>query len=388
MTRGKWAVDIGIALLLVVVGLVEVWLPMESVYGDGSPVISTLGILVFNALLSQRRARPWVALSALLVWPLLGLSQGGSFQVMFFGQLVPLMVLVFSLARFAQGPLRWIGPMCGLVFVAIADLFMPMLRSPNELIFHWGNIILAFLLGLALRISAERAAAEAIRATVAESTAREQALLAVSEERARIARELHDIVAHSVSVMVVQAGAAEQMVADDPAYARRALGTIRTTGSGALAEMRRLVTMLRDPESDADLAPQPGVGSLTDLITAAEGAGFHVELEVTGDRPDLPAGLDLTVYRIVQEALTNVRRHSLARQARVGLDFGSEALEIVVTDPGPARGSGSPGSGSAGSGHGLVGMRERVALFGGKVSAEAAGDGFEVRAVVPLERVG
>ena len=140
--------------------------------------------------------------------------------------------------------------------------------------------------------------------------------------------------------------------------------------------MRRLVTMLRDHESDADLAPQPGVGSLTDLITAAEGTGFHVELQVTGDRPDLPAGLDLTVYRIVQEALTNVRRHSLARQAHVALDFGPQALEIVVTDPGPGR-----GSVSGGSGHGLVGMRERVALFGGQ---ELAASGFRLI----LERAG
>jgi signal transduction histidine kinase len=143
-----------------------------------------------------------------------------------------------------------------------------------------------------------------VRAHRVEAAAREGTLVAVAGERARIARELHDSVAHSVGVMVVQAGAAEQVVEDDPEFARRALGTIRSTGSGALTEMRRLVTMLRDPQTAGDLAPQPGVASLPSLVEAERQSGLEVDLQVSGPRPDLPAGLDLTAYRIVQEALS------------------------------------------------------------------------------------
>lgn len=382
MTRGSWAVDLGVALLLAVLGLVEIWLPMESVMGDGSPVVSTVGVLWFAAHLSQRRARPWMALAGLLVWPVLGTAQQGSLQLLFFGQLVPVLVLVFSIARHGHGRIRWVGALCGILFVTVADLFVPVLQTPNELIFHWGTIILSYLLGHALRVSEDRTAAHAVRALRAETAARERALEAVAEERARIARELHDIVAHSVGVMVVQAGAAEQVVDDDPEFARRALGAIRTTGSGALAEMRRLVTMLRDPQTDGDLSPQPGIAALPDLVDAAREWGLDVELQVSGERPGLPAGLDLTAYRIVQEALTNVRRHSEAGRAQVAMDFGAEELAITVRDPGPPR-----PSEETGPGHGLVGMRERAALFGGRVETDLVERGFTVRAVLPLERV-
>ena len=381
MTRSSWAVDIGVALLLAVLGLVEVWLPMESVMGDGSPVVSTVGVLWFAAHVSQRRARPWMALAGLLVWPVLGIAQQGDLQLLFFGQLVPVMVLVFSIARHGHGRIRWVGALCGILFVSVADLFVPVLQTPNELIFHWGAIVLSFLLGHALRVSEDRTAAHAVRALRAETAARERALTAVAEERARIARELHDIVAHSVGVIVVQAGAAEQVVEEDPEFARRALGTIRSTGSGALTEMRRLVTMLRDPDTVLDLAPQPGSATLPELVDAARESGLAVDLEVSGERPALPAGLDLTAYRIVQEALTNVRRHSPATHAQVAMDFGDEELSITVRDPGPAR---APDA--AGPGHGLVGMRERAALFGGRVETEQGERGFTLRAVLPLER--
>ncbi|WP_237565747.1 sensor histidine kinase [Ornithinimicrobium cerasi] len=381
MTRGRWLADAGLAALVAVLGLVEVWLPMESVMGDGSPVVSTLGILWFAGHLSQRRARPWVALAGLLVWPVLGTVQGGAMQVLFFGQLVPVMVLVYSLARHGRGRIRWVGPVCGAVFVTVADLFIPLLQSPNELIFHWGVLTLSFLVGHALRVSEDRAGREAVRAHAAEAEARERALTAVSEERARIARELHDIVAHSVGTIVVQAGAAEQVVEEDPAFARQALGTIRTTGSSALAEMRRLVSVLRDPDLGADFAPQPGLASLPDLVERAGEAGLEVRLRVSGDRGALPTGVDLAAYRIVQEALTNVRRHSAATCADVSLDLGAEVLLIEVSDGGPARERTGP------PGHGLLGMRERAALYGGRVRAAPEGPGFAVRAELPLERV-
>ena len=370
----------GVAVLVAALGLVEVWVPLDSVSGEGSRAVSTLGLLLFAALLTQRRARPWVALSALLIWPVLGTVQGGQMQVLFFGQLVPVLVLVYSLARYAQGRLRWVAPLAGVAFVTTADLFVPLLQEPSELIFHWAGVVLAFLTGHALRISEERAAAEAVRAHTAHTVARERTLTAVAEERARIARELHDIVAHSVGMIVVQAGAAEQVVEEDPEFARRALGTIRTTGSSALTEMRRLVGMLRDPDTAVDFAPQPGIAALPDLVASVAESGLDVSLRTTGERR-LPRGLDLTAYRVVQEALTNVHLHSAATCAQVAVRVGEDALEIEVTDPGPALPTEEP------PGHGLVGMRERVALYGGTVETASIGTGFTVRAVLPLERV-
>jgi signal transduction histidine kinase len=370
--------DVGVAVLVTVLGLVEVWLPMASVVGSGSPVLSSLGIVAFAALLSQRRARPRLALAALAVWPVLGALAGGSLQVLFLGQLVPLLVLVYSLARHAPGRLRWVTALAVAALLVIADLFLPLLREPSELVYHWGAVTLAYLCGHGLRASADRAAAAAVRAHQAETEARERAAAAVAEERARIARELHDIVAHAVGVVVVQAGAAEQVVEDDPAFARRALATIRSTGSGALSEMRRMVHMLRELEPAGALTPQPGVDALPELLGAVRESGLEVDVEVTGARTPLAAGLDLTAYRIVQEALTNVRRHSVAERARVGLHFGDADLRITVCDDGPARtAEGEPG-------HGLVGMRERAALFGGTLTVTSA-PGFTVDAVLPLE---
>nr|WP_306254812.1 sensor histidine kinase [Ornithinimicrobium cryptoxanthini] len=349
--------------------------------GEGSRTVSSVGVVLFAAFLSQRRARPWVALTGVLVWPALGAAVGAEhMHLLFFGQLVPLLVLTFTIARHGQGSYRWVGTAAVAGFITFADLFVPLLAEPSELIFHWSALTLVWLTGHGLRVSADRAAAEAVRAHLAETTSREAALRAISDERARIARELHDIVAHSVGVIVVQAGAAEQVVEEDPEFARRALATIRSTGSGALVEMRRVVTMLRDPDLGHDLAPQPGIAALPDLVTSARDAGLHVDLEVTGERPPLPAGLDLTAYRVVQEALTNVRRHSEATRAQVAMAFLPGALEIEVSDAGPSRGSDDT------PGHGLLGMRERVALFGGQVETDTTGGVFTVRAVLPLER--
>ncbi len=368
--------DVGVAVLVAVLGLVEVWLPMESVMGSGSPVVSTIGIVAFAALLSQRRIRPRLALGALATWPVLGVLTGGSLQVLFLGQLMPMLVLVYSLARHAPGRLRWLSAVAAAAVIVVADLFLPLLRDPGELVFHWGAVTLAFLCGHGLRVSADRAAAAAVRAHQAETEAKEAAAAAVAEERARIARELHDIVAHAVGVIVVQAGAAEQLVEDDPAFARRALGTIRSTGSSALTEMRRMVHMLR--ELEPALTPQPGVDALPELLGAVRESGLEIDVEMTGERTPLAAGLDLTAFRIVQEALTNVRRHSAAEKARVVLHFGEEHLRIRVSDDGPAR----PADGEPG--HGLVGMRERAAIFGGSLTVTSA-PGFTVEAVLPVE---
>jgi signal transduction histidine kinase len=207
-------------------------------------------------------------------------------------------------------------------------------------------------------------------------------MAAVVAERTRIARELHDIVAHSVSMIVVQAGAAEQVVEDDPVFARRALEAIRTTGTDALAEMRRVVAMLRDTDEPGALTPQPGLEGVAALLRDAEATGLTTSLEVTGAARELPAGVDLAAYRIVQEAVTNVRRHAGASRVAVRVAYGEDDVRVEVVDDG--RGPGE-GHGVNGTGHGLVGMRERAALYGGTVAAgPAPGRGFAVRAVLPV----
>jgi len=237
---------------------------------------------------------------------------------------------------------------------------------------------------LGLWVATRRAYIDQLRET-AQRLVSERELLArqaVAEERVRIARELHDVVAHHVSLMVVQAGAVhETLTTDHPA--RSVLDSMARTGREALGEMRHMLGALR-LEGGADAAgraPQPGVADLGPLIEQARQAGLPVELSVEGTARPLPPGVDLSAYRIVQEALTNTLRHAGPTNARVLLRYRPDALEVRVLDGGRGSAAAAPAAG----GHGLVGMRERVALFGGELTAGAVpGGGFAVRAVLPL----
>lgn len=208
-----------------------------------------------------------------------------------------------------------------------------------------------------------------------------QAEVAAAAERARIAREMHDVIAHSISVMVIQADGASYAVDTDTERARRAMRAIGDTGRQALMEMRRMLGVLREGDGKATLAPQPGVEQLPDLVQQIRTAGLPVGYEVSGEPLPMPAGLALVVYRIVQEALTNVMKHAgPAAMAQVSLRYGDQSIEVRVRDDG--RGA----TISDGRGHGLVGMRERAAVYGGQVSAApAAGGGFEVVARLPVK---
>jgi signal transduction histidine kinase len=221
----------------------------------------------------------------------------------------------------------------------------------------------------------------------AEQAREEQAARAVAEERRRIAREMHDVIAHSVSVMVVQAGGARRILDRDPARAAEAAELIERTGRSALAEMRRLLGALGPTEPGASaalLAPQPTLDGLEALVGRARDAGVPVNLELEGERRPLPAGLDLAAYRIVQEALTNVVKHAERAPTDVLVRWGVEDLRIVIVNRPAAT---APRSAAAPSGHGLVGMRERVQLFGGDLfTGPAPAGGYEVRARLPLAR--
>jgi signal transduction histidine kinase len=203
---------------------------------------------------------------------------------------------------------------------------------------------------------------------------------AVAEERRRIARELHDVVAHSVSVMTVQAGAVRRLLRSDQERERQALEVIEATGREALTEMRRLVGLLREQGSMPEFAPQPSMRTVDVLVGTVREAGLPVELEVEGEPRELPPGVDLSAYRVIQEALTNALRYAGPAQAWVTVRWKERELELEIANDGRSE----PGR-SAG-GHGLAGLRERVALVGGTIdSGQRSGGGFVVRAHLPLE---
>lgn len=217
------------------------------------------------------------------------------------------------------------------------------------------------------------------RAARAEREREARAHAAVTEERARIARELHDVVGHSVSVMTVQASAVRRLLRPEQERERAALLVVEQTGREALAEMRRMVGVLRRPEEAPTLAPQPSLERLDKLVEQAREAGLPVELRVEGDPVQLPVGLDLTAYRLVQEGLTNALKHAHAKKAQVVVRYGDSDIEVTVTDDGEGNGTGD------GSGHGLVGMRERVSVFGGQLDAgPGPNGGYQLRARLPL----
>ena len=217
-----------------------------------------------------------------------------------------------------------------------------------------------------------------------------QTARAIEDERARIARELHDVVAHGLSVIVVQAGAERRALHGsdlDVGSIDATLTSIERCGREALVDLRRLLGLLRRSDEPAALSPQPGLAQLEDLLATVRAAGLRVDVDISGDRLPLPQGLDLTAYRIVQEALTNVLKHANAHCVRVGVAFTHRELDLEVCD------EGQPGSGgaisTAGPGHGLIGMRERATVFGGTVSAGARdGGGWSVRARLPVAASG
>jgi len=374
------ALDVALAAGLAGMAVAEVWVPLPSVVGEGSPLVTTVVAVLTCGALAFRRVRPFAtALVVLLAWPVVFAVT--PVLVLFWGQLMPIVVALYTVARYGSGRQDVYGAAAGAATLLYLDLFVAELRQPGEIFFHWTVCIIAWSTGRGLRAMEHRAHAATRRAVEVEQSSRERTLAAVADERARIARELHDVVAHAVTVMVVQAGAAEQVVQDDPERARTALQTIRGTGTEALAEMRRVVAMLREQDETGEYRPQPGLAALPALLEDARSAGLDAVLTVDGEVRDLPAGLDLSAYRIVQEALTNVRRHSGASAVWVQVRYGPDRLEVEVSDDG----YGVVPDGVPEGGHGLIGMRERAALYGGHLETAAVdGGGFAVRAVLPV----
>jgi signal transduction histidine kinase len=238
---------------------------------------------------------------------------------------------------------------------------------------------LSWTVGFVLSRRAAQARELGERAARLEQEHQEAASRAVAAERQRIARELHDVVAHSVSVMTVQAGAVRRLLRPDQETERRALETVEATGREALTEMRRLVGLLREQGAMPEFSPQPGLGTMNDLLETVRSAGLPVELNVDGTPRELPPGMDLAAYRVVQEALTNALKYGGTAHAWVSLRWHEDELELEVANDGKGDGDGS------GGGHGLAGMRERVSLYGGTVhSGPRDGGGYVVRARLPV----
>jgi signal transduction histidine kinase len=281
----------------------------------------------------------------------------------------------------------------GCMVIVVANIPGP--QSASDLIFIPFRFVVAWIAGYALRERSEQAEAAEMRATLAErereaaemrATLAERereaaARIAVAEERARIARELHDIVAHAVSVMVLQVGAVRHKLPAELEQDKDALGRVEGAGRTALAEMRRLLGAMRRDGDGLELAPQPGLDGLDALVDDVSRAGLPVRVEVDGDPVALPRAIDLSSYRIVQEGLTNALKHARATRAQVTVRYRPNGVELEVRDDGVGATTGD------GLGHGLVGIRERVKIYGGEMTAGAAPDGgFVLTARLPVER--
>jgi signal transduction histidine kinase len=254
-------------------------------------------------------------------------------------------------------------------------------RSLLDFVFIPALFVVAWIGGAAVRSRAEQAEHAEQRAVLAERERESAARIAVAEERARITRELHDIVAHAVSVMVLQVGAVRHNLPDEHREDKQALRGVEQAGRAALAEMRRLLGAMHDGDRDVELTPHPGLHDLEALVAKVRSAGLQVELHREGNAVPLPHALDLSAYRIVQEGLTNALKHAGASRADVTVRYADGRLQIEVRD------DGAGGATNDGLGHGLVGIRERVKIYGGEMTASVAPEGgYVLSARLPLDR--
>jgi len=378
--------DVLLASVLGGVSLVGLLTVDVDVLPDSNRHADVVGVLlvvaIWTAVALRRRhteAMTWiVALLIIPYWVLDYVDTGATLGVL---------VMIYTLAAHVDRPRSLqIGAIVGLALVAVMVAGVIAAEEDLPAIAVVGNVIVfatAWTIGDSVRNRHAYLTEVEARAERAERDRELAAARAVLDERARIARELHDVVAHSVSVMVVQAGAGRRVLARDPAGAAAALEVVERTGRNALDELRRLLGVLRADDGASGTAPQPTAGDVAELVASWRAAGLDVELRTEGEVPPLPAGLGLTVYRVVQEALTNAVKHAGPARVEVVLRYGDE-VEIDVVDDG--RGA-AGASGLPSGGQGLIGMRERVELFGGRLSVgPRSGGGFRVRATLPLAR--
>jgi signal transduction histidine kinase len=364
--------DLALAVALTSLAQYEIW------RGDsyrGTAWVNAIVVGVMALALTWRRQAPLLllgmAMSGLTLLGLLfGSSETGSLLLV--GIVAVYSAAAHSSHTFIAAGVTWAGALAH-------DLLDPAVDSLSEALYSSFAFGLVFLLGLAMRFRQRRSERAEARVQTLETDA-ERARVAGAAERRRIAHELHDVISHSLGVMVLQAGAAEHVLEANPDKARVALRSIRQSGQEAIEEMARLLGLIRD-EPNTTVEPQPRLADLDGLVQQARSTGLDVDLGVEGAPRELPAAVELSAYRIVQEGLTNVLKHSGATTAHVVVRYAPSALAVEVADDGSSLTSGP------GGGNGLTGMRERVAVFGGQLEAGPSADGgWTLRAILPVER--
>ena len=360
-----------IAAGLVTLMIVQVWLLHVS---QVDKLAITAGALALLVPLAYRTRMPLTLMTLLAAVGLMGQwLPKRVLDVEAFGLIV--LLVVYSAGAHTAGRRAWMGGAAAAGFVILVSLTDPDGVTFAGIIFFFLLFGAPWLAGFVVqrrRVSEARMRHE-----------RDAAEAAIVEERGRIARELHDVVAHAISVIVLQARGGRRLLDSEPDETRGALDTIEHTGQQALVEMRRLVGLLRESDEELALAPQPSLSQLDRLLAQVRAAGLPVELSIEGEPVELPPGVDLSAYRIVQEALTNTLKHAGNAHAEVTIRYCADSLELVVVDDGYGSDEGARSNG----GHGLVGMQERVAMLGGSLQAgPRESGGFLVSATLPLER--
>lgn len=385
--RKPLAVDLALAVAFTALALFEIWiapLPGDSV--TGSRLLLSVLALAYSVMVAVRRALPIAAVcvfSAIFaLHGLFGLAGRHPGELNIFVAFLVEVWIVYSAAAHTSGRATYLA---GAIVVAGQLIgYGPMLGSGGlqQAFGEWVFFALAWALGKTLRWRQLRGDRLEARTLELEAAREQQVRAAVSEERAQIARELHDVVAHSVSLMVLQAGAARQAFDLQPEKARASLLSVEATGRTAMSELRRMLGVLRKPGEADGLTPQPSLRHLDLLIAQMRQAGLRVDLDVQGSAEAAPPGVDLAAYRIVQEGLTNVLKHAGPCRAQVHIRGDAAEVEVAVEDDGAPNRTAS----DAGTGHGLIGMRERANLYGGTFEAgPRPGGGFSVRARLPFE---
>jgi signal transduction histidine kinase len=362
-----------VAVALAIGAFVEMGLHVFHGSGPGAIVVALVATLAVGWRRREPLAVAAVEAAAILVPPLLGIRADS------LALAIAAVLAVYSAG--AHVPLRrsW----SALVAVAGAQALV-IARTPDgqplDIVFAVTLFGAGWAVGVLVGRRTEQVGALRTLASELHEERRREADAAVAAERARIARELHDVIAHSLSVMVVQAGVIEQLLRSDPERARRAAMSIQEVGEQTSAELRRLLGLIRTNEDAAQLAPQPGLAHLPRLLEQLRAAGQAVELRTVGRPRELPPGVDLAAHRIIQEALTNARKHAPAMSATVTVRYGTNDITLTITSDGPAADRRSAPQ----SGHGLIGMRERCAPYGGRLTVAPTPAGFEIEAVLPV----
>jgi signal transduction histidine kinase len=375
--------DVALAVALSVFAQLDLRLDLDNSTPFGPPWAGAVCTLVATGALAFRRRAP-LATALTVAAAVAGPELFTVLTISLWGDFVPMLVAAYSVARHADRQRAAAGILAIATAVVVLLLRVPSIGAKQNIPFAFVPLVLVTLAGRVLRRRQRSHAALSLQATRLAEDQEAWVRDAVAAERARIARELHDVVAHCVSVMVIQAGAAEDLLDRDPDAARRPLRAVQDTGQEAVAELGRMLGLLRGAAPPDTLLPQPGIAQLPELVASVRAAGLPVDLELQGDPGDLPPGVDVTLYRLTQEALTNVLKHARGARATVVLRCTGTSVELSVFDDGHE--SGKNDSAGPGLGHGLIGMRERVALYGGTLSAGRRADGgFAVDAVLPLE---